>query len=98
VFGAAGVVGVLLSAMPALRKITPPRILLSWFLAIALAGGADAFTDQTHVERLPVYVVAWIGEVVEMLVGITSFLYVTFKRWELRQGWQPGDPAGQQTD
>jgi hypothetical protein len=87
VFGAAGLFGVFLSRFPALRKITPPRILLSWFLAIALAGGADAFTDQTHVERLPIYVVAWIGEIVEMLIGMASVIYVSVKRRELAEAW-----------
>lgn len=82
-FGVVGLVGIVLATVPALRRITPPAVLVSWFLAITLAGGADAFTDQTHVERLPIYIVAWIGEVVEMLVAMTCALYVFAKRSDL---------------
>jgi hypothetical protein len=90
VFGVAGLVGIALNVVPALRWITPPPVLASWFLAIALAGGADAFTDQTQVERLPIYIVAWIGEVVEMMVGMASVIYVTAMRSLLARASQAG--------
>jgi len=57
-------------------------------MAIALAGGADAFTDQSDQTRLPIYVVAWIGEVVEMMIAMASVVFLWLKRSELRGLWQ----------
>lgn len=88
VFGIIGLVGVALSRIPALRTITPPAVMFSWFMAIALAGGADAFTDQSDQTRLPIYVVAWIGEVVEMMIAMASVTFLWLKRSELRGLWQ----------
>ena len=86
-FGMAGLAGVALSMVPALWKITPPPVMLSWFLAIAFAGGADAFTDQSDQTHLAIYILSWIGEVVEMLVGIASMTYLWLKKAELESLW-----------
>jgi hypothetical protein len=101
IFGAAGLVGLALTRIDALRQITPPPVMLSWFIAIILAGGADAFTDQSDKSQLHIYVIAWIGEVVEMLVAMAAALYMWLKKNELVRGWTetcrtdlPEDPSG----
>jgi hypothetical protein len=86
--GMAGLLGTVLARFEQLRKITPPPVMLSWFVAITLAGGIDAFTDQSQVDRLPIYIIAWMGEVTEMLIGMASLLFVTLKRQELAVAWR----------
>lgn len=88
VFGVAGLIGHSLSLLPSFKKITPPLVMLPWFLLIAIAGGIDRFTDQTATDEVHIYVIAWLGEVVEMMIAMASVIFLWLKRRELAETWR----------
>jgi len=88
VFGVAGLFGYVLSVFPVFRKITPPLVMLPWFLLIALAAATDWLTDQSDIEQVHVYVIAWIGEVTEMMIGLACAIFLWLKRRTLHEAWR----------
>lgn len=79
VFGLGGLVGVWFSFYPRFRKIAAPLILLPWFVVITLHAGVDAYNDYIPLGKQFDYHVQRTSELVELLIVISAFLYVTLK-------------------
>lgn len=75
-FGLAGLVSVWLARVPFFREVASPRILLSWFALIAGLSLVDLVQDFVILHPALDGMLNWLDEVVEMLVGISGFLYV----------------------
>lgn len=75
VFGLGGLIGVWLIRFPSLRKIAVPPILLSWFWVITAHSIVDLFNDFVPIEKDFDLGIHWLSELVEMLIGMASFLY-----------------------
>ena len=75
-FGILGLVSVWLNRIPSLNKIASPQTLLSWYLVITVVSGIDLIQDFLVLQEQFDYLVNYLDEVIEMLVGIVGFLYV----------------------
>ena len=75
-YGAGGLIGVWLSFRPRFKRIGAPSILLSWFLVISLHAGLDLYRDCFPFEKQFGFFMQRTSEVVELLIGISGFLYV----------------------
>ena len=73
-YGVGGLVGVWLSFRPRFKRIGAPSILLSWFLVISLHAGLDVYRPYFPLEFG--FFMQRTSEVVELLIGISGFLYV----------------------
>ncbi len=85
-FGLAGLFGVWVSNRPHLCKISSPYILWPWFATIAIISAIDLSSD--FYELLPILndPVDDLEEVMEMMVGISGFLFIWLNTRKLRFG------------
>ncbi len=75
-YGIVGLVGVWISDRRSLDLIAPPHILLPWFAVIAIISGIDLSYDfHSALPRLD-QLIGELEELVELLVGISGFLFV----------------------
>jgi hypothetical protein len=75
-FGLGGLIGVWFSRHQRLRQIGAPVVLLPWFLVITVVAGADLYSDYFRVPEQIDYGLQRLSELVEMLIGISGFLFV----------------------
>jgi hypothetical protein len=75
-FGVAALIGVALGRIPALRPLAPSRLLLPWFWAILLFGFPDLYNDYHRFEGWLQPAINKSSEAIEMLISMSSFLYV----------------------
>ncbi len=75
-FGLGGLIGVWFSRRWRLRQIGAPVVLLPWFLVITVVAGADLYSDYFPVRGQINYGLQRLSELVEMLIGISGFLFV----------------------
>ncbi len=84
--GLAGLLGIWISKIPHFRKISVPRILWSWFVVISIISAIDLsydFYDPTTQFNI---LVNNLEEIIEMMVGITAFLFIWLNTRRLRFG------------
>ena len=74
-FGIAGIVSVRLKKSY-LHKIASPDVLLSWYLIITIMSAIDLIQDFFVIQEQFDYLMNYLDEAVEMLVGIAGFLYI----------------------
>lgn len=75
-FGIFGIISVWINRIPNLRKLSSPFVLLSWYLVITFMSAIDLIQDFYIIQAKFDYLVNYLDEVVEMLVGISGFLYI----------------------
>lgn len=76
IFGLGGLLGVWLSFRKKLPKITPPIILFPWFLIITIMSAIDLLQDFYIIQKQFDYLINWLDEVIEMMVGISGLLFI----------------------
>ena len=86
VFGLGGLIGVGLSYLGRLRAITPPTVLWTWFAVITVLAMYDLANDLGPTVRQLDLLVFHLNELVEMLIGLASLLFVSLKSLEMRAG------------
>ena len=74
-FGIAGIISVRLNKSY-LYKIASPQVLLSWYLVITFMSAIDLIQDFFIIQEQFDYLMNYLDEAVEMLVGIAGFLYI----------------------
>lgn len=75
-FGILGIVSVWLNKVPYLHKISSPSVLLSWYLVITFISAIDFVQDFWVIQEQFDYLINYLDEVIEMLVGMSGFLYI----------------------
>jgi hypothetical protein len=75
-FGLGGLLGVLSSSLRRFLNVEVPAILLPWFFIIAGLSGIDLYCDYLPCPEGFDNFIARMSELVEMMVGITGFLFV----------------------
>ena len=76
IFGFGGTIGVLLSAKRTLKNIGAPFILLPYFIIIIIFSGLDFYGDYYTIHRYINYGISEMSEVIEMIIGVSGFLYI----------------------
>jgi hypothetical protein len=76
VFGLGGLIGVWLSHHQRFREIGAPVVLLPWFLVIALVASLDLYADYFFIPRQIDSGLYLMSELVEMLIGVSAFLFI----------------------
>ncbi|XOF34373.1 MAG: hypothetical protein ACL93V_03490 [Candidatus Electrothrix sp. YB6] len=86
IFGAGGLIGILLSFHPVFRKVGAPALLLSWFAVIALHASIDVLNDFVAIQKRFDYAIMKTSELIELLIAISAFLYIRLnaRRWSSR--------------
>ena len=87
-FGLGGLLGVWLSSRQYFRKIGPPFILLSWFLIISALAALDLYVDFFSVDWRLDYIINKLSEFVEMMIGMSGFLFVWLNARMLAAKWR----------
>ena len=87
-FGLGGLLGVLLSFRPWIPHITPPFILLPWFLLITLVSTIDLIQDFYIIQRQLDYLVNFLDEAIEMLVGASGFCFIWLNKRRFMHQWK----------
>ena len=76
IFGLGGIIGLVLRPIRIFRRIAPNPMLIYWFVTIAVFSTADLYHEfAIHSDRLYRYINR-LDEAVELLVGVSAFLYV----------------------
>lgn len=87
-FGLGGLAGVGLGSRRPFHAVAAPRVLATWFLAIAVLAVLDvcahAFALERHVEKA----FRRLAELSELLVAASALLYVLLNRSRLRREWR----------
>ena len=85
-FGLAGLLGIWTSNIRHFGKINSPYVLLSWFALIAFISAIDLFHD--FYKPIPGFddFVDNLEEVIELMVGISAFLFIWLNTRRLRFG------------
>ncbi len=85
-FGLAGLLGIWISKTPHFRNISVPRILWPWFGIIAIISAIDLSHDFYNPPPKFDNLVNNLEEVIEMMVGITGFLFIWLNKRSFRFG------------
>ncbi|GJL49636.1 MAG: hypothetical protein NPIRA01_08630 [Nitrospirales bacterium] len=88
IFGLGGLVGAWLSSRPWVPHITPPLILLPWFLLITIVSSIDLIQDFYILQKQLDYLVNFLDEVIELMVGISGFLFIWFGKKKFGIVWK----------
>jgi len=91
-FGLGGLLGVWLSSRRYFRKIGAPFILLSWFLIISMHAIPDLYIEYSSIERRFDYLISMLAEFIEMMIGISGFLFIWLNSRMLAAKWRDGVP------
>lgn len=84
IFGVGGIAGVFLSGHSSFQNIGSPFILFSYFIVIIIFSGLDLYADYYTIHPYIDYGLQRMSEVVEMLIGISSFLYIWLNKRRFR--------------
>ena len=77
IFGLGGLAGVWLSSRNMWSKITPPVILVSWFMVIAFFGALGIYKNLSGDTTLYyAFSLRSLSELNEMLIGLSSLLFI----------------------
>ena len=87
-FGLGGLLGVWLSSRRYFRKIGAPFILLSWFLIISILAVLDLYNDYFSIERRFDILIQKLAEFVEMMIGMSGFLFIWLNARMLAAKWR----------
>ena len=87
-FGAGGLVGIWLNTRLSSHEIGVPLVLLTWFFSITAVSGIDLYNDYFPIEKSFDQGMRWMSEVIEMLIGIAGFLYISLMTRKLKIKWQ----------
>ena len=87
IIGLGGAIAIWIGTKRQFWKITPPAVLLGWFLLIALLGGADSYFDIFPSNSLFATGVGSLAELYEMLFGLLAFLYLWLNTKRLKEYW-----------
>jgi len=87
IIGLGGAIAVWIGTKRQFWKITPPAVLLGWFLLIALLGGADSYLDIFPSNSLFATGVGSLAELNEMLFGLLAFIYLWLNTKRLKEYW-----------
>ncbi|MBI3784554.1 MAG: hypothetical protein HY270_14260 [Deltaproteobacteria bacterium] len=82
-FGLGGLIGTALSRQEMFRKLAPPRALLAWLLPITLHAAVDCYGNVFPINAYLDALLTPSSEYVEMLIGLTGFLYARENAWRL---------------
>ncbi len=88
IFGLGGILGIILSFHSSFKKIYPPRILLLWFLTITIFAVLDFYYEFYSIRSNSSRLVFRLAEVVELLVAISSCLFVWLNTKMLSNKWR----------
>ena len=76
-FGVGGLFGVWLASQKFTRNIGSPAILSTWFVCIAILAGLDFHNYYFPYQRRTIFIIAArMVEVLELLIGLSAFLYM----------------------
>ncbi len=89
-FGVGGLLGMWLSFHPVLRKVGVPLILCSWFLIIAVHASVDTYNDYFPIGTRFDFLMQRSSELIELLIGISAFLYLWLNLRMLTEEWGLG--------
>lgn len=89
-FGLGGLVGVWLCSWRSFQKIGVPLILLPWLLIITVHAGLDVYNDYFPIERRFDLAMQRSSELIEMLIGISGFLFIWLNARMLAAEWKEG--------
>jgi len=87
-FGLGGLLGVWFSSRRYFRKIGAPFILLSWFLIISILAALDLYIDYFSIQRRLDYLINRLSEFVEMMIGMSGFLFIWLNARMLAAKWR----------
>jgi len=88
IFGLGGILGIILSFHKSFKKICPPKILLLWFLAITIFAVLDFYYELYSIKNKTSRLVFSLAEVMELLVAISSCLFVWLNIKMLSNKWR----------
>ncbi len=91
-FGFGGLLGVWLSSHRYFRKISAPFILVSWFLIIIVHGIPDLYIEYFSIERRLDNLINKLSEFIEMIIGMSGFLFIWLNSRMLTAKWRDGVP------
>lgn len=78
-FGVIGIIGVTLLVIPKFRNLAVPLLVLPYILIITLLAGIDLYGDFFSLPEIVDRGTARLSEVVEMLIAISTYLYLSIK-------------------
>ena len=88
IFGLGGILGIILSFQSSFKKICPPRILLLWFLIITIFAVLDFYYEFYGIKGKSSRSVFRLAEIMELLVAISSCLFVWLNTKMLSNKWR----------
>jgi len=87
-FGLGGLLGVWLSSRRHFRQIGAPFILASWFLIISIHAVPDLYIEYFSIERRFDKLISNLAEFVEMMIGMSGFLFIWLNARMLAAKWR----------
>jgi hypothetical protein len=88
IFGLGGILGIILSFHRAFKKVSPPKILLLWFLTITIFAVLDFTYEFYSIRNKTVRLVFSMAEVMELLVAMSSCIFVWLNTRMLSIKWK----------
>jgi hypothetical protein len=88
IFGLGGILGIILSFHRSFKKICPPRILLLWFITITIFAVLDFYFEFYSIRSRSSRIVFRLAEVMELLIAISSCLFVWLNKKMLSNKWR----------
>jgi hypothetical protein len=76
VFGIGGLIGLSLNSTPKLKRLAAPPCLFFWFFIITSHAIIDVFNDFVPINKRFDYYMQRTSELIEMMIGISAFLYL----------------------
>ena len=76
IYGLAGLIGILLSNISTLKKISVPKILILWFAIISIHASIDVYNDIAKINEDFDHGMTSTSEFIELLIAGSSFLYL----------------------
>lgn len=89
-FGLGGLLGVWLSSRRYFRMIGAPFILLSWFLIIGIHATLDLYIEYFSIQWRLDDLINKLSEYVEMMIGMSGFLFIWLNARMLAAKWREG--------
>jgi len=87
-FGLAGLLGIYFSSQKgALRRIGVPTIFIYWFLWFLVLDSINLYNDFYPIEPRFDDIIGRLSELIEMMIGLFSLLYVWFSHKKFKAEW-----------
>jgi hypothetical protein len=83
IYGIGGITGIILSKYSFFSKISPVKILWSWFFIILIHSSIDIFTDIIKINEFYDKGIQRTSELIELLIAISAVLYLWLNRIKL---------------